>query len=254
MPSPKRHVPWAGPAPRPARASARGRSPGSRTGGSRPLRRRLAVERIAQELVHQLRLAHAGGRAVRAADRVLGGDVTAAVGLARVLTLLPHDLVRDATRVRELQPLRPEALHRLRADARGGQPVRPVADRLRRHRHVDRLRLVGPALAHPPGLPVREAREDRARVPHAVRVVEVVDRDLAVEEHRLLDALQPQRADMEVVVLLRATDAEGQVMTAVDGPRIRHERVSSRIVLPTDVLSADVQPRRPLRRHRLDGS
>jgi len=80
---------------------------------------------------------------------VLGGNVAAAVGLARVLARLAHDLVRDAARVRELEPLGPEPLDLGDRQARAAEPVRPVADRLRRHGDVDRLGLVGAPLAHP---------------------------------------------------------------------------------------------------------
>ena len=229
MPSPKCHVPWGRSGSSTSSRIWPWPSPGELVLVVRALGGdRLGVERLAQEVVHRLGLAHAGGRAVGAADRVLGGHVAAAVGLARVLARLPHDLVRDAARVRELQPLGAEALDLpARSMPAVGQPVRPVADRLRRHGDVDRLRLVGPALAHPARLAVREGGEDRARVPHAVRVVEVVDRDLAVEEHGLLDALQAERADVEVVVLLRAADAERQVMAAADRSPGWAPRVSS---------------------------
>src|SRR5688572_31786724 len=40
---------------------------------------------------------------------------------------------------------------------------RPPRSTLFPYTTLFRSRLVGPALAHPPGLPVREAREDRAR-------------------------------------------------------------------------------------------
>ena len=197
----------------------------------------LGVEGLAQEVVHRLGLADRGRGAPGAADRVLGRDVAAAVGLALVVAGLPDDLVRDAARVRELQALVPKRSTSVASMPGALEAIRPVADRLRRHGDVDRLRLVGPALAHPARLAVRERGQDRARVPDPVGVVEVVDRDLAVEEHGLLDALQAERADVEVVVLLRAADAEGQVVRAFDRPRVRH-RVSSSNRVPSDVLSA----------------
>ena len=122
------------------------------------------------------------------------------------------------------------------------EAVGPVADRLGGHREVDRLRLVGPALAHPARLAVRERGQDRARVADPVGVVEVVDRDLAVEEHGLLDALQAERADVEVVVLLRAADAERQVVGSADRPWVGHPSLLLRIDLPSNVLSARCPP------------
>ena len=213
----------------------------------------LGVERLAQEVVHRLGLADRGRRAPGAADRVLGRDVAAAVGLALVVAGLPHDLVRDPARVRELQPLGAEALDLGGLDPGALEPVGPVADRGGGDGDVDRLGLVGPALAHPARLAVGEAGEDRARVADPVGVVEVVDRDLAVEEHGLLDALQAEGADVEVVVLLRPADAEGEVVGAFDRSRVGH----SELLLdgrPSDVLSANGRPRDPLRRHRLDGA
>jgi hypothetical protein len=44
------------------------------------------------------------------------------------------------------------------------------------------------------------------RVAVRVRVVEVVDRRIAVEEDRLLHAAHGERARVEVVILLRAAD------------------------------------------------
>src|SRR5262249_32310352 len=92
----------------------------------------LAVERLAQELVHRAGLTDARRRAAGAADRVPGGHVAAPVGLARALAGLPHDLVRDAAGMRELEPLGAEALGLVDRQAGVVEPVRPVADRLRR--------------------------------------------------------------------------------------------------------------------------
>ena len=182
----------------------------------------LGVEGLAQEVVHRLGLADGGRTTPGAADRVLGRHVATAVGLALVLLGLADHLVRDAARMGELEALGPEAFDLSDLDAGVGQAIAPEADRLGGNGEVDRLRLVGPALAHPTRLAVRERGQDGARVADAVGVVQVVDRDLAVEEHRLLDALEAQRADVEVVVLLRAADTEGQVVRAFDGSWIGH--------------------------------
>ena len=96
-----------------------------------------------------------------------------------------------------------------------------------RDREHERLQLVGAALAHPAGLAVGEGRQQRARVADPVAVVEVVDRDLAVEEHGLLDAPEAEQPDVEVVVLLRASDAEGQVVGTADRSLVGHRTVSS---------------------------
>ena len=68
----------------------------------------LAIERLAEEVVHRLGLADRCGGPERAADRVLGRHVTAAIGLALVGPALADDRVRDPARVRELEPGGPE--------------------------------------------------------------------------------------------------------------------------------------------------
>src|SRR6185312_14800390 len=135
----------------------------------------------------------------------------------------------------EEQALGAEALDALVLDAVLLEAVRPVADGVDGNREEEGLGLVGAALAHPAGLAVGEGGEQRARIARAVAVVEVIDRDLAVEQDRLLDAAQPQQADMEVIVLLGATDTEREVVGTADVAGIRHD-LSSLVDAPTIVL------------------
>ena len=79
-----------------------------------------------------------------------------------------------------------------------------------------------PRLPIQPGLAVGEGGQQRARVALPVAVVEVVDRDLAVEEDGLLDAPEAEQPDVEVVVLLRPSDAEGQVVGTADRSLVGH--------------------------------
>jgi hypothetical protein len=182
----------------------------------------LGAERAAQEVVHRLRLADRGGRAVRAADRVLERHVAAVPRLAVIGLGLAHEFVRDPGGMREPEALGAEALGLGGLHPGGTQAIRPVADRVRGHGDADGPELVGPAPAHPSRLAVGEAREDRREVADPVGVVEVVDRDLAVEEDGLLDAAEAEQADVEVVILLRAADAERQVMGAADHRGLEH--------------------------------
>src|SRR6185503_20828939 len=87
----------------------------------------LGVERLAQEVIHRIGLADRGGRAPGAPDRPLGRDVAAAVGLAVVFARLADHLVRNPTRVRELEPLRAEALGLGDLEPRALEAVGPVA-------------------------------------------------------------------------------------------------------------------------------
>ena len=184
---------------------------------------RVGVERLAQELVHRGGFADArwwcrrrrGSRARPGRRRRRRARACRRAVSPTIWYGMPHGWANSSRSA-------PKRSTCLAAMPRLREPVGPVADRLGGHGDVDRLRLVGAALAHPARLAVREGGEDRARVPDAVGVVEVVDRDLAVEEHRLLDALQAERADVEVVVLLRAADAEGQVMGSADEAWVGH--------------------------------
>src|SRR5262249_52025635 len=157
-----------------------------------------------------------------AVDADLGAHaVGRVVGVARV-GLDADQLVGDAARVREADALLAEAREDLVLDALLVEAVGPEADRVGRDRQHQRLGLVRAALAHPAGLPVRERRQQRARVADLVAVVEVVDRDLAVEEDGLLHALQAEQPDVEVVVLLRSAYAEGQVVGTANRAPVGH--------------------------------
>ena len=157
-------------------------------------------------------------------------------GLARIGLRIADDRVVDPTRVREAQPLGAEQLGVLVLDIELVQTIGPEADRARRNRQVEDLQLVRAALAHPPSLAVREGGQQRARVTEATAVVEMVDRDFPVEQHRLLDALQAKQPHVEVVVLLRAADAERQVMGATNEPWIRHRSCSSPRCLSVEII------------------
>ena len=139
----------------------------------------------------------------------------------------------------EEEALGPEALDALVVDAVLVEAVGPVADGVDRDREEQDLGLVGAALAHPARLAVGKGRQQRARVAGAVAVVEVVDRDLPVEQDRLLDAPQPQQADVEVIVLLGAADAEREVVGTADEPWVRHA-LSSLVDAPSIVLEGAI--------------
>jgi hypothetical protein len=94
--------------------------------------------------------------------------------------------------VAEEQALGAEALASFGLQALVREAVGPEPDRVDRHGQVDRLGLVGPALAHPAGLPVGERGQNCARVAQTVAVIEVVDGDLAVEQDGLLHAFQAE--------------------------------------------------------------
>jgi hypothetical protein len=175
----------------------------------------------------QVGLAHRARGPVRAADGDVGGHAVGLVGRARVVVGDAHDLVRDAARMREADTLLAEAGDDLVLDPLLVEAVDPEPGRVGRDREHEGLELVGAALAHPPGLAVGERGQQRARVALPVAVVEVVDRDLAVEEDGLLDAPETEQPDVEVVVLLRPSDAEGQVVGTADRALVGHRTLSS---------------------------
>ena len=72
-------------------------------------------------------------------------------------------------------------------------------------------------LAGPPArLAHRERRDQRRLGAGVIAVVQVVDRYVPVVERCLLDALQPEDLGVEVVVLLGASDAQSDVVVALD--------------------------------------
>src|SRR6185437_14157701 len=154
---------------------------------------RLAVHALDDEVVHRALLGHRGRRAKGAADGVLGGHMQV-VGLARVGVGIGHQRVLDPAWVAEEEALGAAALDALVLDAVLLEAIGPVADGVHGDREQEGLGLVGAALAHPARLAVGEGGQQRARVARAVAVVEVIDRDLAVEQDRLLDAPQTQQA------------------------------------------------------------
>jgi hypothetical protein len=85
------------------------------------------VHALAQEVVHRLGLAHRRRAAVGAADRVLGGHAAALVGHAVVVD--GHERVRNAARMRELEPAGAEALGLRDLEAGVAQAVGPEAER-----------------------------------------------------------------------------------------------------------------------------
>ena len=180
----------------------------------------LAAHALGDEEAHRVGLADRGRRAVGAADRVLGGhdrrrkgSRSSGFGSATIWYSIPQGWRKNSRSVPNRSPGSCGIEY-------SRQAIGPEADRADRHRQVQRLGLVGAALAHPAGLAVRERRQQRARVAEAVAVVQVVDRDLAVEQHGLLDALESEHAHVEVVVLLGAADAERQVVGTADEARM----------------------------------
>ncbi|MEV8609983.1 hypothetical protein AB0383_18985 [Amycolatopsis sp. NPDC051373] len=99
------------------------------------------------------------------------------------------------------------------------QAVGPEVQRTRRDGEQHLARLVGAAAAVDPDLPEGERGEHGARVAVGVAVVEVVDRDLAVEQHGPLDQAEAEDVHVEVDVLLRAGHRHGDVVATVE---VRH--------------------------------
>jgi len=169
------------------------------------------AQRQLEEVDHLVGMVDRHGDAVGAVDRVLLRN--AAAGVASALVGFDADQrVRNAARVREEDPGRAQHLRGLGLDAVLAEPGGPPVQRAGGHREVDGLDLVGPAAPHDPGLAKRERRHDAARVTTGVGVVQVIDRRGAVEQDGLLDAPHAEHAGVELVVLLRPADRQGQVV------------------------------------------
>src|SRR5262249_56055552 len=92
----------------------------------------------------------------------------------------------------------------------GGMEVfLPEGNRARRHGVAGAREL---SRSHPARLArIRKAGGDRADICVAVSVIEVIDGDVAVHQHGLLDHPLPEDAGEEVDVLLRAAGAQRDV-------------------------------------------
>ncbi|MCY1236306.1 hypothetical protein D9M72_489540 [compost metagenome] len=185
------------------------------------VRARLAGVVEVQRLLHEddgfIDLAQRQRDAVHAADRDLRRNVVRDAGRACVV-VGGHEIELDAAGVLEALALLAEALDDglVEGHAMGAEAVAPEIQRPGWHRVVDDPDLARAAAPLHALLLEGERRDQRAGIALCVAVVEVIDRLVAVQQHRLLDEALAQQFDVEIHVFLRAADARGQVMKALD--------------------------------------
>jgi len=92
----------------------------------------------------------------------------------------------------------------------------PETQRFRGYRQADGADLPAAFARLTPGVAHREAGDQSAYVAGIVAVVQVQDGLVAIVERRLFHALESQDLRVKVIVFLRPSDAERQMMVTVD--------------------------------------
>ncbi|MCY1177464.1 hypothetical protein D9M73_177740 [compost metagenome] len=153
--------------------------------------------------------------AVHTANGERLGNVTGQARRTRVL-VAGHQVELDAARVLETLAHFTETRHHLlvEGDAFGGETIPPEIQGAFRNGIVDDPDLPRPRPRLHPPLPEGKRGHQGTHVPLGVAVIQVVDGFIAVEQDCLLDQALPQQFHVEVHILLRAGNADGQMVKA----------------------------------------